>query len=86
LAAASAGIERPWRPKFDALQVPPRSGRLSVVTPRLLRWAHALDIQVHVWTIDDSNEMDALLRLGVDGLMSDHPDRLMKALERRGLD
>jgi glycerophosphoryl diester phosphodiesterase len=86
LAAASAGIERPWRPKFDALQVPPRSGRLSVVTPRLLRWAHALDIQVHVWTIDYSNEMDALLRLGVDGLMSDHPDRLMKTLERWGLD
>lgn len=67
-----------------ALQVPHRRGRLVVVTPGLVRRAHAAGVQVHVWTIDDPDEMVELLDRGVDGLFTDRTDLLKDVLEGRG--
>lgn len=72
-----------------ALQIPvsqplPRSSReLTVVTPGLLRRAHQAGKQVHVWTIDDADEMRRLLDLGVDGIVTDRPDILKDVLVSR---
>lgn len=73
--AVRTGVSR-WLPTpYDALQVPVISGKLTVVTRRFVAAAHAKNLQVHVWTIDELAEMRRLLALGVDGLMSDRPDR-----------
>jgi glycerophosphoryl diester phosphodiesterase len=37
-------------------------------------------MHVHVWTIDDPDEMRRLYALGVDAIMTDHPDVLMDVL------
>jgi glycerophosphoryl diester phosphodiesterase len=75
-AASRIGVERLLRPPFDALQVPATYKGLTVVDRKLISAAHGAGIQVHVWTVDDPPEMRRLLNLGVDGLMSDRPDRL----------
>ena len=49
-----------------------------------MRIAHGLDLQVHVWTIDEPDEMHELLDMGVDGLMTDRSDRLKAVLVERG--
>ena len=67
-----------------ALQVPHRRGRLRVVSPGLVRRAHAAGVQVHVWTIDDPDEMNTLLDRGVDGIMTDRTDILRDVLRARG--
>jgi glycerophosphoryl diester phosphodiesterase len=67
-----------------ALQVPHRRGRLVVSSARLVRRAHAAGLHVHVWTVDDPEEMEALLDRGVDGLMTDRTDILRDVLRRRG--
>jgi glycerophosphoryl diester phosphodiesterase len=64
--------------------VPTTQGRLPLVTERFVAAAHARDIQVHVWTIDDAAEMERLLDLGVDGIMTDRPQVLKQLLEARG--
>jgi len=78
-------LRRGWaRPSGICLQVPARRGPLAVVTPRFLRRAHALGLQVHVWTIDDPVEMNQLLDLGVDGIITDRTDLLRDVLVERG--
>jgi len=73
-------LTRFLRPAYDALQVPARQGSLPVVDRRFVQAAHRLGIQVHVWTVDEREEMHRLLNLGVDGLMSDRPDLLLDVL------
>jgi glycerophosphoryl diester phosphodiesterase len=45
--------------------------------------AHRHGVAVHVWTINEVDEMDRLLDLGVDGLISDTPTQLVQLLEKR---
>lgn len=67
-----------------SLQVPVRHARITVITPAVIRRAHALGMQVHVWTIDDPAEMHRLFDLGVDGIVTDRTDILKDVLVARG--
>lgn len=66
-------------------QVPVRHDRVPIVHGRFLAAAHRRHLPVHVWTIDQEAEMDRLLDLGVDGIMSDRPALLKAVLQRRHL-
>ncbi|MGA8987526.1 glycerophosphodiester phosphodiesterase family protein [Aeromicrobium sp.] len=66
------------------VQVPAVHGRVRVVTRRFVRKIHRLGLQVHVWTIDDADEMHELLDLGVDGIITDRTDLLKDVLVSRG--
>lgn len=72
------------RPRGTCLQVPAKRGPITVVTRRFVRRAHALGLQVHVWTVDDADEMQRLLDLGVDGIITDRTDVLKDVLIARG--
>ncbi len=65
------------------VQVPRRTTRLPIVTPRFVKAAHDRDWPVHVWTINDPAEMHTLLDLGVDGIMTDRPSVLRQVLGDR---
>ncbi len=67
----------------DALQVPERQGAVRIVTPRVLHAAHAAGVEVHVWTVNDRDDMDRLLDLGVDGLVTDRADLALQAVAAR---
>jgi glycerophosphoryl diester phosphodiesterase len=79
-AASRLGVAARAVPAFEALQVPLRHRGLTVVDQRFVDRAHGARVRVHVWTIDDPAQMRNLLKIGVDGIMSDHPDRVVSAL------
>jgi glycerophosphoryl diester phosphodiesterase len=82
----AAKVVRFWPVSSGAVaaQVPPRDGVIKIVDPAFVRVCHRAGLAVHVWTINTSAEMDRLLDLGVDGIMTDRPSILKEVLERRG--
>ena len=70
--------------RYAALQVPARFGSIVVVDEQFVEAAHASGLAVHVWTIDDPDEMEHLVTLGVDGIVSDKPTVLSGVLGRLG--
>lgn len=57
----------------------------GAVTEPLVKQAQALGLQVVPWTINAPADLDRMLDWGVDGLITDYPDRLREALRRRNL-
>jgi glycerophosphoryl diester phosphodiesterase len=83
MRAKSFGL--PGRPPpAPCVQVPVAFRGVPITDRRFVRTAHALGVQVHVWTIDDPDEMARLLDLGVDGIMTDRPAVLKDLLVARG--
>lgn len=74
---------RPYTPDVDALQVPDRWQGRKVLSPELVDLAHARNIPVHVWTVDDPALMRAYIDWGVDGIVTDRPDLLGRILHER---
>jgi len=72
-----------YRGRAAAFQIPEYAGKLHVITPRFIRSAHARGVQVHVWTVNDLADMQRLIDWGVDGIISDYPDRLMALMGRK---
>ena len=66
------------------LQIPTHQLGVRLVDARLIEHAHERGLQVHVWTIDEHDEMRRLLDLGVDGVMTDRPEVLKSVLLERG--
>jgi glycerophosphoryl diester phosphodiesterase len=52
-------------------------------TPARIEEAHALGLAVLPWTVNDAADMERLIDAGVDGLISDYPDRLRAIVDRR---
>ncbi len=84
LIAASRGLPGGGRLRAPCAQVPTGQGRVALVNRRFVDTAHRTGVQVHVWTIDDRHEMERLLDLGVDGIMTDRPAVLKELLVERG--
>jgi len=72
-ARVQSGDFTDYQPAGRALQIPARYGEIDLVTPESVAAAHRLGLEMHIWTINDRPEMERLLALGVDGIMSDLP-------------
>lgn len=75
-------LEATYSPRAEAVQVPEYRSGLHVLTPRFVAASHGRNLQVHAWTINEIDDMRRLVDLGVDGIITDYPDRLMQLLGR----
>jgi glycerophosphoryl diester phosphodiesterase len=81
--ALARGALAGYRPPGGAFQIPPAFAGVELVTAASVRAAHALGLEIYVWTINDPAEMKRLLDLGVDGIISDYPARVAGPAGRR---
>lgn len=86
LVLAEAALPLPhsrwgWtRGQVDAVQVPTAYGRVPVLTRRMIAQAHRAGLEVHVWTVDDPEQMRRLAALNVDGIVTDVPSLALEVL------
>lgn len=73
------GCEMPAR----AAQIPTAYEGTELVTKESIAALHRFGCEVHVWTVNDTAEIERLLDLGVDGIMSDLPGLITQAVSRR---
>jgi glycerophosphoryl diester phosphodiesterase len=72
--------EATYEPPGEFLQVPIEQAGIAVLTPEFVERAERLDLKVHAWTINDETEMQMLVDLGVDGIITDFPATLRDLL------
>ena len=75
------GLRRLHKPRSKAYQIPIQWNGLNVVSRYFIHAANLLGQEVHVWSINDPDEMRRLISLGVDGIVTDRPDILAKIIE-----
>jgi glycerophosphoryl diester phosphodiesterase len=79
-ATAQGPLPGAPNPRYQAMQVPMELNGITVVTPEFVSRAHDNGLAVHVWTINDRATMEALVAMGVDGIMTDRPTLLAEVL------
>jgi glycerophosphoryl diester phosphodiesterase len=74
-------------PPYESIQPPydpQESMNIPIMTRRFIREAHAKNIAVEPWTVDDPELMKQYIEWGVDGIMTDRPDLLVEVLRKMG--
>lgn len=75
------GLARLASNTIPYLQVPESHGNLRLATPGFIGSAHAAGREVHVWTVNATEDMQRLIEIGVDGIVTDYPARLAALLD-----
>ncbi|MBY6210395.1 glycerophosphodiester phosphodiesterase [Microbulbifer agarilyticus] len=81
VAASQLRLFRLLSPRYQALHIPVRYSGITLVDRSSVQQAQIRGVRVDVWTVNDEPEMRRLIALGVDGIMTDRPDRLQKIIE-----
>lgn len=82
LAANRVGLTATYDAPARVFQVPPRRDGIRILTSNFIDGAHERGMDVHAWTINDPGEIQRLAALGVDGIITDRPDRALSTLSR----
>lgn len=75
-------------PQYQSIQPPydpEESMNIPIMTERFIREAHAKNIRVEPWTVDDPGLMRQYVEWGIDGIITDRPDLMIEVLEEMGL-
>jgi glycerophosphoryl diester phosphodiesterase len=82
LSRYKAGSDKSYKPVMQALQVPEYVGGRQILSKEFVEAAHARNLPVHAWTVNEEADMNRFIEMGIDGLITDYPDRLLRLLGR----
>jgi glycerophosphoryl diester phosphodiesterase len=79
-------VTHPWTMPEEAgagKLYPTLNCRAATLTEAHIRRAHAEGVRIHAWTVNRPHKMKQLIAWGIDGIITNHPDRLLRLLERQ---
>lgn len=71
-------LEHLMRTPVKGLAIPMRAGPINLATPRFVAAVRRTGIPIYFWTINEDEDMRKLIELGVDGIITDRPERLQQ--------
>jgi len=71
-----------YSPSIDVFEVPEYYKNTLVINKQLIRGFHKKNIPIYVWTVNEKEDMKRFIKLGVDGIITDYPDRLAGILNK----
>jgi glycerophosphoryl diester phosphodiesterase len=74
------GLHKLYSPKAQVLHVPLHRSGFEIVTKRFVNNAHEIGLRVQPWTINKPSTMRDLIKMNVDGIITDRPDYLANIL------
>ena len=77
--AWSTGFGWAYKPKFEVAQIP-----YAIITQPYINFFHKKGVRADVWTVNDMDDIERSLDLGVDSIIGDYPDRIYQALVNIG--
>ncbi|HEY53999.1 MAG TPA: glycerophosphodiester phosphodiesterase [Caldilineae bacterium] len=77
---SKVGLGWLFRPAANAVQVPQERGGIRILSKGFVRAAHGRNMKVDAWTINEREDMRRIIDMGVDGIITDYPDRLLAEL------
>lgn len=77
------GLMKALAKSANALQVPMRLGPLRFDSPNFISKVHRAGLEIHFWTINEVPEMERLISLGADALVTDRADLALELLKNR---
>ena len=80
----TVGLDFFFRDKICVFQIPMEKSGINLATKSLVKNAHKHNIAVHYWTIDDEKDMEFLISIGADGIMTNYPHKLKTVYENYG--
>jgi glycerophosphoryl diester phosphodiesterase len=81
LAYQKIGLAENYSPPMQALQIPRSLFGWQALTKDFVEAAHKMNLEIHVWTINETVDMQELIDLEVDGIMTDYPDKLLDLIK-----
>tara|TARA_A100001011_G_scaffold379730_1_gene446127 strand:+ start:73 stop:978 length:906 start_codon:yes stop_codon:yes gene_type:complete len=73
-------LDKFYSPKSDIYQLPDFFGSTHVLTEKFVNAIKQKNIPIFVWTVNEPDEMKKFIEMGLDGIITDYPDRLSKVL------
>lgn len=80
--ASLLGLTRAFTPNYNSMQVPEEAAGFHILTPQFVAAAHERGLPVQPWTINEEADLKRILALGVEGINTDNPDRLLALLQK----
>ena len=71
--------------RTPCIQVPISFKGITIVSESFVNLVHKQNKKIHVWTVDSQDQMQFLIDLGVDGIMTDRPSLLKDTLIKNNL-
>ncbi|MFC4322784.1 glycerophosphodiester phosphodiesterase [Litchfieldia salsa] len=75
-------LDRIYPLKRNAVQIPVKAGHIDLATERLVNTMRERNIAIHYWTINDEKTMKELIKLNVDGIITDFPNKMLQLINK----